>query len=96
MQSILKSENKILINGADSSEKILIENLVNKANLEGSKTTFESVLDINGDITGCLITVIESTPIDNNTENTENTEDTNTNETNTEETNTNENNNVGN
>lgn len=55
MQAIVKGENKILINGADHSERILIENIVNSSSNKEIK--FESVLDINGDVTGCMITL---------------------------------------
>ena len=57
MQAILKSENKLLINGADTSEKILVENLVKLGNDTNKEIKFESVLDINGEVTGCMITI---------------------------------------
>ena len=60
MNAILKSENKILINGADSSEKILVQSLVERA--ASSDITFESVLDINGEVTGCMITLSDKEP----------------------------------
>lgn len=82
MNAILKSENKILINGADSSEKILVQSLVERA--ANSDITFESVLDINGEITGCMITLSDKEP---NSEPTENSEETaeNSEENNSEE-----------
>ena len=58
MQAILKSESKIIITGADSSEKILLENIVKEA--ENKTVKFETVLDINGDTTGCLISLEDS------------------------------------
>ena len=73
MNAILKSENKILINGADSSEKILVQSLVERA--ANSDITFESVLDINGEVTGCMITLSDkepnSEPAENSAENSE-------------------------
>lgn len=59
MQAIVKGENKILINGADHSEKILIENLIEAGNSTNKETKYESVLDINGEVTGCMITILD-------------------------------------
>lgn len=59
MQAIVKGENKILINGADYSEKILIENLIEAGNSANKETKYESVLDINGEVTGCMITILD-------------------------------------
>lgn len=69
MQAIVKGENKILINGADHSERILIENIVNSSSNKEIK--FESVLDINGDVTGCMITLNDPDNSDTTTEITE-------------------------
>ena len=69
MQAIVKGENKILINGADHSERILIENIVNSSSNKEIK--FESVLDINGDVTGCMITLNDPDNSDTATEITE-------------------------
>lgn len=69
MQAIVKDENKILINGADHSEKILIENMVKIS--VSKQTRFEPVLDINGEVTGCLITLEDSQEnVNNNATNT--------------------------
>lgn len=47
MQAILKSSNKIIINGADSSEKIVLENFKDLANDKSNDIKVETVLDIN-------------------------------------------------
>lgn len=68
MQAILKSENKLLINGADTSEKILVENLVKLGNDTNKEIKFESVLDINGEVTGCMITIEDKEESNESTE----------------------------
>ena len=59
MQAILKSENKMLINGADHSEKILVKNFVDLSKDTNKEVKFEDVLDINGEITGCMISIVD-------------------------------------
>ena len=59
MQAIMKKDNKIIINGADSSERILLENLVAQSKNENKKIVLENILDINGDVNGILIALTD-------------------------------------
>lgn len=59
MQAIMKKDNKIIINGADSSERILLENLVAQSKDENKKIVLENILDINGDVNGILIALTD-------------------------------------
>lgn len=59
MQAIMKKDNKIIINGADSSERILLENLVAQSKNENKKIVLENILDINGDVNGILMALTD-------------------------------------
>lgn len=67
MQAIMKKDNKIIINGADSSERILLENLVAQSKNENKKIVLENILDINGDVNGILMALTDI-PEESNTE----------------------------
>lgn len=55
MQAIIKSDNEIIINGADSSERILLNAIVKKSTEENINIKMESIKDINGDVAGTSI-----------------------------------------
>lgn len=59
MQAIIKSDNEIIINGADSSERILLNAIVKKSTEENINIKMESIKDINGDVAGTSITLEE-------------------------------------
>lgn len=59
MQAIIKSDNEIIINGADSSERILLNAIVKKSTEENVSIKMESIKDINGDVAGTSITLEE-------------------------------------
>lgn len=59
MQAIIKSDNEIIINGADSSERILLNAIVKKSTEENVNIKMESIKDINGDVAGTSITLEE-------------------------------------
>lgn len=59
MQAIIKSDNEIIINGADSSERILLNAIVKKSTEENVNIKMESIKDINGDAAGTSITLEE-------------------------------------
>lgn len=58
MNAIFKDDNKIIINGADSSEKILLEELCNKVE-EGKTVKITKLFDINGDVSGIAVELVD-------------------------------------
>lgn len=61
MNAEVKSNSKILINRLDDSEKILLEEIYNKAQEENKEIKLEKLLDENGDFGGVFLTIEEST-----------------------------------
>lgn len=61
MYAEIKSNNKILINRLDDSEKILLQNICDKANQENSILTIKPLTDETGDFGGVFVEVEEVT-----------------------------------
>lgn len=62
MYAEVKSENKILINRLDDSERILLESIYNKSQIENSKITMEKLLNDTADFGGVYLTLTEGGP----------------------------------
>lgn len=58
MNAIFKSENKLVINGADASEILLIKNFIEEAKTKTLKAT--ATLDINGDESGMILELVDA------------------------------------
>lgn len=58
MNAIFKSDNKLVINGADSSEILLINNFIVNSETKSLKTT--PTLDINGDASGLVLELVDA------------------------------------
>ena len=58
MNAIFKDNDKIIINGADSSEKILLEELCNMVEA-GKSVKITKLYDVNGDVSGIAIQVVD-------------------------------------
>lgn len=58
MNAIFKSDNKLVINGADSSEILLINNFIVNSETKSLKAT--PTLDINGDASGLVLELVDA------------------------------------
>lgn len=58
MNAIFKDNNKIIVNGADSSEKILLEEFCNSL-VEGKEIKLTKLYDINGVVSGIAIEIVD-------------------------------------
>lgn len=58
MNAIFKSDNKLVINGADSSEILLINNFIVNSETKLLKAT--PTLDINGDASGLVLELVDA------------------------------------
>lgn len=68
MNAIFKDNNKIIVNGADSSEKILLEEYCNSLT-EDKEVKITKLYDINGVVSGIAIEVVDKpVPEENNGE----------------------------
>jgi len=67
MNAIFKDNNKIIVNGADSSEKILLEEYCNS--LTGDKEVkITKLYDINGVVSGIAIEIVDKPVPEENVE----------------------------
>ncbi len=56
MKAIFKDKKKLVLNSADSNEKLVLDEFINKANkTDKFNIVFTRVLDINGDISGMTV-----------------------------------------
>lgn len=62
MYAEIKSENKILINRLNENERILLESIYNKSQIENSKITMERLLNDTADFGGVYLSLIEGGP----------------------------------
>lgn len=62
MYAEIKSENKILINRPNDNEKILLESIFNKSQVENSKIIMEKLLNDTADFGGIYLTLVEGGP----------------------------------
>lgn len=68
MNAIFKDNNKIIVNGADSSEKILLEDFCNSFT-EDKEIKITKLYDINGVVSGIAIEAVDKpVPEENNGE----------------------------
>lgn len=58
MNAIFKGNNKIIVNGADSSEKILLEDFCNSLT-EDKEVKLTKLYDINGVASGLAIEIVD-------------------------------------
>ena len=59
MYAEIKSNNKILINRLDDSERILLQDICNRANKENTTLTMKPLTDETGDFGGVFVEVEE-------------------------------------
>lgn len=62
MYAEIKSENKILINRLNETEKILLESIYNKSQIENSKITMEKLLNDTAEFGGIYLALTEGGP----------------------------------
>lgn len=68
MNAIFKDNNKIIVNGADSSEKILLQDFCDSLT-EGKEVKITKLYDINGVVSGIAIEIVDvPVPEENNEE----------------------------
>ena len=75
MKAIFKEKKKLVLNSADNNEELVLEEFIKKANnKEKFNIVFTRLLDINGDINGMSIELVNKkndTEPSNSTENVE-------------------------
>ena len=62
MYAEIKTDNKIIINRLDDSERLLLQNICNDANTENSKIVISEIIDSTGDFGGITLTVTPGGP----------------------------------
>ena len=60
MQGIFKNGNQLIVNGADSDERILVDNFYNALNIRTNTLKLDQVLDINGDTNGLMFSIVNN------------------------------------
>ena len=60
MQGVFKSGNKLIVNCADSDERILINDFYDECLKSTNKINVEKVLDINGDADGLIFSIVNT------------------------------------
>ena len=62
MKAIFKEKKKLVLNSADSNEQLVLEEFIRKANEKDKYTlTYTKLLDINSDVNGMLIELVDVT-----------------------------------
>lgn len=59
MKAIFKDNAKLIINSADSTERLLVEAFIENANSGKKELNVEKLVDINGEIAGMSLELIE-------------------------------------
>lgn len=60
MKAIFKDKKKLVLNSADSNEQLVLEDFINKAQETDKYTiTYTKLLDINSDVNGMMIELVD-------------------------------------
>lgn len=60
MKAIFKDKKKLVLNSADSNEQLVLEEFINKAQETDKYTiTYTKLLDINSDVNGMMIELVD-------------------------------------
>ena len=60
MKAIFKDKKKLVLNSADSNEQLVLEDFINKAQETDKYTiTYPKLLDINSDVNGMMIELVD-------------------------------------
>lgn len=68
MKAIFKNKERLILNSADGNEQIMIDELITKADSGNFDIKFNKLLDINGDVDGMSIELLEKTELSTPTE----------------------------
>lgn len=61
MNAVFKSKDRILINGSDKDERILIKEFISNFSLENKQIEIKPLQDINGEECGMSIEIVDKT-----------------------------------
>lgn len=71
MKAVFKEKKKLVLNSADSNEELLLEEFIKKANNKKFNIVYTKLLDINGDVNGMAIELVNKTKPEPSTPNEE-------------------------
>lgn len=77
MYSIFKDTNRLLVNGANESEQLVMAEFIEMAKSGNYELVINKLLDINGDATGMCIELVEIVNNNNNSEPSDSSEEEN-------------------
>lgn len=71
MKAVFKEKKKLVLNSADSNEELILEEFIKKANNKKFNIVYTKLLDINGDVNGMAIELVNKTKQEPSTPNEE-------------------------
>ena len=71
MKAVFKEKKKLVLNSADSNEELILEEFIKKANNKKFDIVYTKLLDINGDVNGMAIELVNKTTPEPSTPNEE-------------------------